>query len=418
MSKHSGCADSTVPRRRAVPNALCASLAVAAILNWHCDTGPRLNGDPAASKAQSVGARRAGSQERSSEGEPYSGGIYQVWFRIGLDTDLGDLRWSPSGDRLAYSQEGDLCLWPDGAQITLIQDDFSSVALDLEWSPDGEFIVARGNGKTLLVDATEVEVVETFDDHRFIWWMDGRRCWAEPLDAGARTPDDVQTWHFGSRRRELPPGLTLIAYAAGGGALLAEHNPADGGGYPEGPLVLLRMDIKTGKILWRKTIHETGRMDYRSTPILAWNEGLHAAAILTDASGGGTFVGRVYSGDAVHELESVYTAGDSYNWVMEPVSWVGDELCVSLSLAYSYKPSENVQATMFWREINFFSVKDGTMRSVYQSDYLGFKAVASAEWLAFVEIRDGDRYLVIAPWARGSDGRLLRPIYDPDPWVP
>lgn len=62
-------------------------------------------------------------------------------------------RWSPAGDRIAFVHEGALMLVrPDGSErAVLSSDEWSFSAATLDWSPDGDWLVARSDHTSTLV---------------------------------------------------------------------------------------------------------------------------------------------------------------------------------------------------------------------------------------------------------------------------
>jgi hypothetical protein len=306
---------------------------------------------------------------------------------------------------LAYLDNGRLCTWNPSNMLQL---DGNKNWRGLQWSPNGQYLVAGCTEETVVVDAQDMTVKRTYDGQWIVWWIGQSICATKRLDASKRGKKDVQRIEFDDKTLILPAGLTLVAASMDGRALMAQTNSADDSN--GGTFVLLGLNDKGDSVLWIKPAPTKATKDFGS-PDLLWSERFQLAAETIDAGGGYDLHAFAEANDETLELKFATQA--NYSWISGPLSWTGEELFVPMTLARVAQVSNKETSVHFWNELALVDGKTHAIRSV--STGLPFEsAAASADYLSLiVSTPDGPR-IIITPWTKDTSGVIQGVKYDGD----
>jgi len=313
------------------------------------------------------------------------------------------MRWSPVTRTLAYLDANRLCTWNPSNQLSL---DAGKNWRGLDWSPDGRYLVVSCTQETLVVDAQDMAIKRTYDGQWIVWWSGQSLCAIRRMDASKRTKKDAQTVDFAGRSLALPAGLTVVAAAPDGKALLAQENFAD---EPTGgDFVLLGLDKTGDSVIWIKPAPTKATKDY-AYPDLLWSERFQLAAETVDSGGGYDL--HAFAETNGQTLAIEFASQANYSWVSGPLSWMGEELFVPLTLARVIQASGKETSVHFWNELALVDGKSHSIRSVsaglpYES------AAASPDYLSMVvNTHDGTK-IIITPWDKDESGKIQGVKYD------
>lgn len=332
------------------------------------------------------------------------------WLTLNLehdptDSDLCHMRWSPNGRTLAYLDDNMLYTWNDSGELTLEANTQWSGPF---WSPNGQFIVVSSPVSTVVVEANGMQVRQRFDGEQIVWWCGDKLCYAPRQFASKRTKRDIQSYVYGTGEQSLPAGLSLVAAAPDGSVLIAQNNYKDGSA-DSATFEMLGIDTRNGSILWIKPAPSLATRNY-GNPDLEWNEKLQMAAQTADAGGG--FDYRAYVEGGSNTVELKFPNAANYSWVSGPVSWLGDDLFVPMTLGRILTTGHSTIDIHIWNELALFNGRTGDIRTV--SSGLPFEAAAaSSSYVAFVVRVDDEPKIVIAQWARDHDGGIESVTYAP-----